>query len=57
MRVVWGATVTEISALHLKWGEALAAQGKADEARAKWRTAAGMDLTAAERAALKAHGV
>jgi tetratricopeptide (TPR) repeat protein len=39
--------------LYLKWGEALAAQGKADEARAKWRTAAGMDLTAAERARLQ----
>ena len=40
--------------LHLKWGEALAAQGKAEEARAKWRAAAGMDLTAAERARLRA---
>ena len=43
--------------LHLKWGEALAKLGKADEARAKWRAAAGMDLSAADRAALKAHGV
>ena len=43
--------------LHLKWGEALAKLGKEDEARSKWRAAAGMDLTAAERAALKAHGV
>lgn len=40
--------------LHLKWGEALAAQGKTDEARAKWRAAAGMDLTAAERARVRA---
>ena len=43
--------------LHLKWGEALAKLGKADEARAKWRAAATMDLSAADRAALKAHGV
>ena len=43
--------------LHLKWGEALARLGKADEARAKWRAAATMDLSAADRAALKRHGV
>ena len=43
--------------LHLKWGEALAKLGKADEARAKWRAAATMDLSAADRAVLKAHGV
>ena len=43
--------------LHLKWGEALAKLGKTDEARAKWRAAATMDLSAADRAALKAHGV
>ena len=43
--------------LHLKWGEALAKLGKADEARAKWRAATTMDLSAADRAALKAHGV
>ena len=43
--------------LHLKWGEALAKLGKADEARAKWRAAATMDLSAADRAALKANGV
>ncbi len=43
--------------LHLKWGEALAKLGKADEAQAKWRAAATMDLSAADRAALKAHGV
>lgn len=36
--------------LHLKWGEALAKLGKVDEARSKWRAAAGMDLTAADRA-------
>ena len=38
--------------LHLKWGEALAKLGKTDEARARWRAAAGMDLTAPERARL-----
>ena len=43
--------------LHLKWGEALAKLGKADEARVKWRAAATMDLSPADRAALKAHGV
>ena len=43
--------------LHLKWGAALAKLGKADEARAKWRAAAAMDLSPADRAALKAHGV
>ena len=40
--------------LHLKWGQALAKLGKADEARTKWRAAATMDLTAAERAELAA---
>ena len=40
--------------LHLKWGEALAKLGKADEARAKFTAAAGMDLTAAERAEVTA---
>ena len=39
--------------LHLKWGEALAKLGKAEEARAQWRLAAGMDLTAPERAELQ----
>ena len=43
--------------LHLKWGEALAKLGKADEARARWRAAASMDLSAADRAVLKGHGV
>jgi Tfp pilus assembly protein PilF len=43
--------------LRLKWGEALARQGKAAEAKAQFRTAAGMDLTAAERAELSAQGV
>ena len=42
--------------LHLKWGEALAKLGRADAARAKWRAAATMDLSATDRAALKAHG-
>ena len=41
----WGA-------LHLAWGRALAASGRRDEALAKWRAAAGMDLSAADRAAL-----
>jgi len=36
----------------LKWSQALAAEGKAAEAQAKWRAAAGMDLTPAERAEL-----
>uniref|UniRef100_UPI0039830DBB hypothetical protein n=1 Tax=Phenylobacterium sp. TaxID=1871053 RepID=UPI0039830DBB len=40
--------------LHLKWGEALAKLGKVEEARAKWRAAATMDLTLAERAELQA---
>jgi tetratricopeptide (TPR) repeat protein len=38
--------------LHLKWGQALAALGKTDEAKAKWAAAARMDLTASERAEL-----
>jgi tetratricopeptide (TPR) repeat protein len=38
--------------LHLKWGEALAKLGKAEEAQAQWRTAAKLDLTADERAEL-----
>ena len=42
---------------HLLWGEALARLGKTNEARAKWRAAATMDLTAADSAAFKAHGV
>ncbi|WP_411287976.1 hypothetical protein, partial [Phenylobacterium sp.] len=36
--------------LHLKWGEALAKLGKADEAQGKWRAATGMDLSPAGRA-------
>ena len=40
--------------LHLKWGEALAKLGKADEARAKWGAASGMDLTPTERARVTA---
>ena len=38
--------------LRLKWGEALTKQGKADEAHAQLRTAAGLDLSAAERTEL-----
>ncbi len=37
---------------HLRWGQALARLGKADEAKAQWRAAAGMDLSAADRAEL-----
>ncbi|NEX95416.1 hypothetical protein, partial [Caulobacter sp. 17J65-9] len=36
----WGA-------LHLAWGDALERLGRRDDARAKWRAAAGMDLSAA----------
>ncbi len=35
----------------------LAKLGKTDEARVKWRAAATMDLSAADRAALQARGV
>jgi tetratricopeptide (TPR) repeat protein len=38
--------------LHLKWGEALAKLGKAGAAKAQWRLAATLDLTALERAEL-----
>jgi tetratricopeptide (TPR) repeat protein len=38
--------------LHLKWGEALATMGKVQEAQAHFRIAAGLDLTASERAEL-----
>jgi len=43
--------------LHLKWGEALAKLGRRDEARAHLRTAAGLDLSAAQRAELTAQRV
>jgi len=39
----WGA-------LHLAWGRALEAQGRRDQAREKYAEAAGMDLSAADRA-------
>jgi tetratricopeptide (TPR) repeat protein len=39
----WGA-------LHLAWGRALEAQGRRDQAREKYTEAAGMDLSAADRA-------
>jgi tetratricopeptide (TPR) repeat protein len=42
----WGA-------LHIEWGKALWRAGERDEARAKFRAAAGMDLSAADRARLK----
>ena len=37
---------------HLRWGEALARLGRADEAKAKWGAAIGMDLSVADRAEL-----
>ena len=37
---------------HLHWGEALARLGKSDEAKAQWRAAAGLELSAADRAEL-----
>ena len=43
--------------LHLKWGEALVKLGKRDEARAQFKAAATMDLTADERAELAAQKV
>lgn len=43
----WGA-------LQLAWGHALDTLERHDEARAKYRAAAGMDLTAADRTAVKA---
>jgi tetratricopeptide (TPR) repeat protein len=42
---------------HLKWGEALARLGKLAEARAQLRAAAGLDLTAPERAELAAQRI
>ena len=36
----------------LRWGQALARLGSTDEARAHWRAASGMDLSAADRAEL-----
>ena len=38
---------------HLLWGDALAKLGKTDKAREQWRAAAGMDLSAAERAQVR----
>ncbi len=37
---------------HLRWGQALARLGRADEARAQYRAAAGMDLSPMRRAEL-----
>ncbi len=37
---------------HLRWGEALARLGQADEAKAQWDAAIGMDLSVADRAEL-----
>jgi len=42
--------------LHLKWGEALFWLGKKDDARRQFAIAAGLDLTAAEKAELARHG-
>ncbi|ATC23856.2 tetratricopeptide repeat protein [Caulobacter vibrioides] len=38
--------------LYLAWGEALARQGRMDEAQKTWRAASGMDLSAADRTRL-----
>jgi Flp pilus assembly protein TadD len=38
--------------LHLEWGAALIYLGRKNEARAQWNVAAGLDLTASERAKL-----
>ena len=46
----WGAN-------HLHWGEALARLGRREESRSQLRAAAGLDLTAGDRAELKASGV
>ena len=40
--------------LHLKWGEALVRLGRPNEARAQFRSAAGLYLSAADRAELAA---
>jgi tetratricopeptide (TPR) repeat protein len=37
---------------HLLWGQALARVGRLEEAKAQWRTAAALDLSAADRTAL-----
>ena len=37
---------------HLRWAEALAKLGRADEAKAQWRAAAGMDLSVSDRSEL-----
>ena len=42
----WGA-------LHLALGRSLAASGRTDEARERWRAAAGMDLNPADRAEVR----
>src|SRR5262249_15348984 len=39
---------------HMLWGEALTKLGRAAEARAQYQAAAGMDLSAADRATLAA---
>ncbi|NEX94930.1 hypothetical protein G3573_19315, partial [Caulobacter sp. 17J65-9] len=43
----WGA-------LRLAWGDALKRAGRPDEARAQWRAALPLDLSAVDRAAVKA---
>jgi tetratricopeptide (TPR) repeat protein len=42
----WGA-------LHIAWGRSLAALGRTQDAQAKWREAEGMDLSPADRAAVR----
>lgn len=39
---------------HLRWGEALARLGRSKDARAQWRIAEGMDLSAADSAQVRA---
>ena len=41
--------------LHLKWGEALFYAGHKDEARAQYKIASTLDLSAADRTALAKH--
>ncbi len=41
---------------HLRWGQTLARLGRADDAKAQWRAAAGLDLSIADRAELTTRG-
>jgi len=42
--------------LHLEWGEALLATGRTDDAKMQFDAASGLELSAADRAALKSKG-